>query len=177
MIFINTMNKYLRELQKYFKEPIVLEQSEKAIHIRPGNVVDTGSMAVCIGIIVYCRETKEAIGGHFSTATRYNLLGNLLDKVTSRFENTKNLEAYLAGHPTDENDQDDIYSKHTIKDRDAVIAGIKKIGILSSNTHYYWPKRYEQNCRLQFDVGSGENTFELSVGKRVLYKGDIRKVN
>ncbi len=140
-------------------------------YVPPGNVVDTGGLGPCIGVILYNKEAHTAYAGHFLDV-RMDGLETMVKNALSRFQDPASLEVYVAGNSIG-NEED---AEYFVNDRKFVTDLLRSHDLI--NTYIRWSPP-NTGAHLILNVDSGKNELEIlqHYGDQliVLYRGDIRK--
>ncbi len=153
----------MKNIIKRFKKPILLKQNRPGKYIPSGNIVNTGPLRFCTGIVIYNRKRREAYACHFShfditscslddNINNEPLFKNILRESISKFGGPKDLEVFLAGCGEDNGDN---------KQKEEILSRIKESGFSSSNIVHRWNPNRDFWSYIEFDVDTGKNKYVL----------------
>jgi len=157
----------MKNIIKLFKKPILLEQDCPGKYIPSGNIIDTGCLFPCTGIVIYNRKGRDAYAGHFSGFKIDDelLLKNILRESISKFGNSKDLEVFLVG--CSENNGAN-------RRKEELLFKLKEFGFSSSNIVHRWNPSHNFWSHMKFDVDTGKNEYVLYGEDGERYRGNIR---
>ena len=182
------MGNTIKQVQKKFsnrfntwrRKVVELKQDYGAIHISSEEIVDSGRLATCYGIIIYDRERKEGVGAHFSSVDAWGcfdkkyLLGNLIEEIENNLGNPSKLEAYVSA---DGFSKDSFAYDYRLADRDKLFSSLKKLGINPDKIYKHF-RNPEQSTSLRFTLKTGQNELTVYEGSdKYIYRGDLRKAD
>ena len=165
-------------------QTIELEQLDVK-YIPSGNIVDTGTLGPCTGVIIHNSQKKEAYAGHF-VDSELDGLEDMVKSAISKFHNLNQLDVYVAGNSVNPVLFDDDYVKYALQDRKFIPDLLKKYGFLDSKVHIRWSPLITSDlvscdAHLWLDVDSAENELEVTENSyhkhhfhRTVYKDDIK---
>lgn len=81
-------------------KPITVDQLEGWKTASVGNKIETTGLGVCIGVIIYDPDSKQALVGHFADPREENLNG-MLTEARGKFPKASQLKIYLGGSEPD----------------------------------------------------------------------------
>lgn len=133
-----------------------------------GDIVDSGTLAPCVGVVIYHRERQEAFIGHFSSMS-YREIKKMILEAEDIFGDLSELEVLVAGNTPQEdngfsNDEElEIYQEIMIekkKQDEFVMSAFKDGRFDDSKVLIKWnkPRNY---CNLLFNVSTGENIADI----------------
>ncbi|MBS3123947.1 hypothetical protein J4437_04925, partial [Candidatus Woesearchaeota archaeon] len=151
--------------------------------IPPGNIVDTGALGPCVGVIIYDTSKKEAYAGHFVDCEIQGL-DKMIKEAVSNFNQVDKLEFYAAGNFI--NTEDKEQCDYELQDRVFVKNMLNEYNFLEQNTYISWGSKIfnpDLNiwANLIFNVDTAENILEVNLHNnltdiiKTIYTGDIRR--
>lgn len=150
--------------QEQEPEIITVDQFDEWKFIEAGNIGETTALGPCIGVILYDRETKQALVGHFDV--HMEAVTEMLEEAKKRFPNIENIDAYVGGGVLSSEDAPDFtYDKER---RSFVEESLQKAGIKKIKVKY---AELIESTWMTIDTRTGEvgyetEDFDFNVGNR-----------